>query len=180
MLNSRRGVGFHSREAIENYTAAANKSLGEFLFGNRRRRNRPMTTPYYAGMVFGRIAGIGLDQRNFEKHSLHRTKAALIYRRTGNLHAVQLLLGQILALTRTNDKRGCGSSAWAPLYCRLCRYRLLFAPDVLHARTVEDAVDHKGQPVPAGASRFHRGWRSRRHTVSVGSCTLEGGRIDVR
>jgi hypothetical protein len=105
-------------------------------------------------MVFGRIASIGLDQRNFGKHSLHRTKAALIYRRTGNLHAVQLLLGQILALTRTNDKRGCGGSAWAPLYSRFCRYRLLFEPDVLHARTVEDAVDHKGQPVyprvPAG------------------------------
>jgi hypothetical protein len=44
MLNPRRGVGFHSREAIKNYTAAANKSLGEFLFGNRRRRDRPMTS----------------------------------------------------------------------------------------------------------------------------------------
>ena len=50
-------------------------------------------------MIFGRIASIGLDKRNFGKHSLHRTKAALIYR-PGNLHVVRLLLGQILALTR--------------------------------------------------------------------------------
>jgi integrase len=86
-------VGFHTREAIENYIAAANKSPGEFLFGSRRRRDRPITTPKYAGMVFRRIASIGLDQRYFGKHSLRRTKAALIYRRTGNLRAVQLLLG---------------------------------------------------------------------------------------
>ena len=39
------------------------------------------------------IAGIGLDPRLFGTHSLRRTKATLIYRRTGNLRAVQLLLG---------------------------------------------------------------------------------------
>ena len=39
------------------------------------------------------IAAIGLDPRSFGTHSLRRTKAALIYRRTGNLRAVQLLLG---------------------------------------------------------------------------------------
>ena len=131
-------------------------------------------------MTFGRIASIGLDQRNFGKHSLPN-QSGLIYRRMGNLHAVQLSLEQILALTRTNDKRGCGGSAWAPLCCRLCRYRLLFEPDVLHARTVEDAVDHKGQPVyprvPAGpiADGDHAA-----HTVSVGWYSPEGGRIDVR
>jgi integrase len=39
------------------------------------------------------IAGIGLDPRLFGTHSLRQTKATLIYRRTGNLRAVQLLLG---------------------------------------------------------------------------------------
>jgi integrase len=39
------------------------------------------------------IASIGLDPLNFGTHSLRRTKATLIYRRTGNLRAVQLLLG---------------------------------------------------------------------------------------
>jgi integrase len=39
------------------------------------------------------VAGIGLDLAKFGTHSLRRTKAVLIYRRTGNLRAVQLLLG---------------------------------------------------------------------------------------
>jgi integrase len=39
------------------------------------------------------IAGIGLEPKLFGSHSLRRTKATLIYRRTGNLRAVQLLLG---------------------------------------------------------------------------------------
>jgi integrase len=39
------------------------------------------------------IASIGLDSNRFGTHSLRRTKATLIYRRTGNLRAVQLLLG---------------------------------------------------------------------------------------
>jgi len=36
---------------------------------------------------------IGLDPGLYGTHSLRRTKASLIYRRTGNLRAVQLLLG---------------------------------------------------------------------------------------
>jgi integrase len=43
----------------------------------------------------GWIASIGLDPSLFGTHSLRRTKVLLIYRRTGNLRAVQLLLGHI-------------------------------------------------------------------------------------
>ena len=39
------------------------------------------------------IGSVGLDPRLFGTHSLRRTKATLIYRRTGNLRAIQLLLG---------------------------------------------------------------------------------------
>ena len=39
------------------------------------------------------LIGIGLDPHLYGTHSLRRTKATLIYRRTGNLRAVQLLLG---------------------------------------------------------------------------------------
>ena len=52
-----------------------------------------MTTRQYARLVSEWIAGIGLDPHVFATHSLRRTKATLIYRRTGNLRAVQLLLG---------------------------------------------------------------------------------------
>jgi site-specific recombinase XerD len=52
-----------------------------------------VTTKQYARLVHEWIASIGLDPAKFGTHSLRRTKAVLIYRRTGNLRAVQLLLG---------------------------------------------------------------------------------------
>lgn len=39
------------------------------------------------------VAGIGLDPRKYGTHSLRRTKAAQIYKKTDNLRAAQLLLG---------------------------------------------------------------------------------------
>jgi integrase len=52
-----------------------------------------MTTRQYARLVGHWIASIGLDPLKFGTHSLRRTKATLIYRRTGNLRAVQLFIG---------------------------------------------------------------------------------------
>ena len=71
----------------------ANKKPGEFLFTGRRGPELSMTTRQYARLVSEWIGSIGLDPRLFGTHSLRRTKATLIYRRTGNLRAVQLLLG---------------------------------------------------------------------------------------
>jgi len=44
-------------------------------------------------LISGWVGSIGLDPKLFGTHSLRRTKAALIYRQTGNLSAVQLVLG---------------------------------------------------------------------------------------
>lgn len=52
-----------------------------------------MTTRQYARLVDEWIAAIGLAPAAYGTHSLRRTKAALIYRKTGNIRAVQLLLG---------------------------------------------------------------------------------------
>src|SRR5438270_11318214 len=82
-----------TREAIDNYIDAARKKPGEYLFGCHRGRARTITTRQYARLVCQWIASIGLDPSFFGTHSLRRTKATLIYRRTGNLRAVQLLLG---------------------------------------------------------------------------------------
>jgi integrase len=82
-----------TRQAVDDYLRAASKKPGEFLFMSRRGIGRCMTTRQYARLVSGWIAGIGLDSQLFGTHSLRRTKATLIYRRTGNLRAVQLLLG---------------------------------------------------------------------------------------
>jgi integrase len=79
-------------EAIDVYLKAYNKKRGEFLFTGLGGR-RAMSTRNYARLVAEWIGGIGLDPRFFGTHSLRRTKATLIYRRTGNLRAVQLLLG---------------------------------------------------------------------------------------
>jgi integrase len=49
--------------------------------------------PKYARLLTDWVASIGLDPRVFGTHSLRRTKATLIYRRAGNLRAVQLLPG---------------------------------------------------------------------------------------
>jgi integrase len=82
-----------TRQAADDYLKAAGKKPGEFLFTSRRRPGQAMTTRQYARLVSEWIAGIGLDPHVFGTHSLRRTKATLIYRRTGNLRAVQLLLG---------------------------------------------------------------------------------------
>ena len=66
---------------------------GQFLFPGRRGAARSISTRQYARLVSAWIAGIGLDPHLFGTHSLRRTKASPIYRRTGNLRAVQILLG---------------------------------------------------------------------------------------
>ena len=82
----------HTRQAIDDYLKASGKKPGEFLFTSSKS-GRSMTPRQYGRLVSGWFAGIGLDPHLFGTHSLRRTKATLIYRRTGNLRAVQLLLG---------------------------------------------------------------------------------------
>jgi integrase len=82
-----------TREAVDIYLRASGKMSGQFLFTGRRNPARNISTRQYAQLLSHWIAGIGLDPKLFGTHSLRRTKATLIYRRTGNLRAVQLLLG---------------------------------------------------------------------------------------
>src|SRR5882672_6836467 len=82
-----------TRQAVDDYMRIAGKKSGEFMFIGRRDPGRNMSTRQYARLVSDWIAKIGLDPHLFGTHSLRRTKATLIYRRSGNLRAVQLLLG---------------------------------------------------------------------------------------
>jgi integrase len=82
-----------TRQAVDDYLKVTGKVAGGFLFTSRRLPSEAMTTRQYARLVAEWFAGIGLDPHVFSTHSLRRTKATLIYRRTGNLRAVQLLLG---------------------------------------------------------------------------------------
>jgi integrase len=81
-----------TRQAIDEYLRLTGRKPGQFLFAGRGDRGG-LTTRQYARLVQEWVASIGLDPAKFGTHSLRRTKAVLIYRRTGNLRAVQLLLG---------------------------------------------------------------------------------------
>jgi integrase len=83
-----------TRMAIDEYLKLTGRKSGQFLFSGRSDGARGPTTRQYARLVQEWVASIGLDPATkFGTHSLRRTKAVLIYRRTGNLRAVQLLLG---------------------------------------------------------------------------------------
>ncbi|MDH3234914.1 MAG: tyrosine-type recombinase/integrase [Alphaproteobacteria bacterium] len=82
-----------ARQSIDDYLMATGKKPGDYLFTGRRGKERYLTTRQFARLLSEWIAGIGLEPSLFGTHSLRRTKATLIYRRTGNLRAVQLLLG---------------------------------------------------------------------------------------
>jgi integrase len=74
-----------TRQSIDDYLKAANKRSGDFLFTGRRGPETSMTTRHYARLVSDWIGSVGLDPRLVGTHSPRRTKATLIYRRTGNL-----------------------------------------------------------------------------------------------
>ncbi len=82
-----------TRMAIDDYLKASQRKAGDYMFTGRGGRDRCLTTRQEARLVSEWVAGVGLDASIFGTHSLRRTKATLIYRRTGNLRAVQLLLG---------------------------------------------------------------------------------------
>jgi integrase len=65
----------------------------DFVFPSRLRRSPRLSTRQYARIVRRWVGEIGLDPAAYGTHTLRRTKAFLIYRRTKNLRAVQLLLG---------------------------------------------------------------------------------------
>jgi integrase len=87
------GLTESTRQAIDDYLRATGKKPGDRLFTGRRGPGCNLTTRQYARLLSGWLSGIGVDPHLFGTHSLRRTKATLIYRRTGNLRAVQLLLG---------------------------------------------------------------------------------------
>ena len=82
-----------TRQSTDDYLNVAQRRPGDYLFSGRPAGERHLSTRQYARLVSEWIEGIGLVSSLFGTHSLRRTKATLIYRRTGNLRAVQLLLG---------------------------------------------------------------------------------------
>jgi integrase len=67
--------------------------LDDYAFPSRTDHARHMSTRQYARLVEEWVTAIGLRREDYGTHSLRRTKASIIYKATGNLRAVQLLLG---------------------------------------------------------------------------------------
>ncbi len=65
----------------------------DWLFPSRLHKGEHLTTRQYARLVDRWVEMAGLDASAYGTHSLRRTKVAMIYKRTGNLRACQLLLG---------------------------------------------------------------------------------------
>ena len=82
-----------TRDSISNWIKYADLDMSDYLFKSRLSSSPHISTRQYAWIVGGWVAEIGLDAANYGTHSMRRTKASLIYRRTKNLRAVQLLLG---------------------------------------------------------------------------------------
>lgn len=68
-------------------------SLDDYAFPSRVDHTDHLSTRQYARLLEEWVTAVGLPRQDYGTHSLRRTKAALIYKRTGNLRAVQILLG---------------------------------------------------------------------------------------
>lgn len=82
-----------TRETLTAWLKLRGLRASDWLFPSRSRPGEHLTTRQYGRLVDEWVALIGLDPAGYGTHSLRRTKVALIYRRTGNLRACQLLLG---------------------------------------------------------------------------------------
>jgi site-specific recombinase XerD len=83
-----------TREALASWLRLGGSRSNDWLFPSRSRRGDHLTTRQYGRLLDDWVALIGLDPAAYGTHSLRRTKVALLYKRTGNLRACQLLLGQ--------------------------------------------------------------------------------------
>ncbi|MFY9328229.1 MAG: tyrosine-type recombinase/integrase [Georgfuchsia sp.] len=82
-----------TRDAVAAWMAKANLKSDQYLFPSRLHNSQHVSTRQYARIVHQWVGSIGLDSSAYGTHTMRRTKATLIYRRTKNLRAVQLLLG---------------------------------------------------------------------------------------
>lgn len=82
-----------SRDALSAWLALRGKRADDWLFPSRSRHGDHLTTRQYARLVAEWVTMIDLEPRAYGTHSLRRTKVALLYKKTGNLRACQLLLG---------------------------------------------------------------------------------------
>jgi integrase len=82
-----------TREALASWLALRGRRTDDWLFPSRSRHGDHITTRQYARLVDRWVQLVDLEPGAYGTHSLRRTKVALVYKKTGNLRACQLLLG---------------------------------------------------------------------------------------
>ena len=82
-----------ARQALDAWIRHTHLQTDDFLFPSRCKKAAHLSTRQYARIVGRWVTSIQLDRSAYGTHTMRRTKPTLIYRRTGNLRAVQLLLG---------------------------------------------------------------------------------------
>ena len=82
-----------ARSSILAWLERRGGTVDDFVFPSRIDHDRHISTRQYARLVDEWVTSIGLRREDYGTHSLRRTKAAIIYKQTGNLRAVQILLG---------------------------------------------------------------------------------------
>jgi integrase len=86
-------IAEQSRNSVEAWLPILRATGSRYLFPSGLHASPHISTRQYARLVHRWVEGIGLESAIYGTHSMRRTKAAQIYRKTGNLRAVQLLLG---------------------------------------------------------------------------------------
>lgn len=82
-----------ARRSLEAWLERQRHNILDLVFPSRIDDLGHLSTRQYARLVDEWAAIIGLDQREYETHSMRRTMASLIYKTAGNLRAVQILHG---------------------------------------------------------------------------------------
>jgi integrase len=82
-----------TRKSVAEWIKLSELKSDAFLFPSRIHDSLHLSTRQYARIVNDWVEEIGLDPTSYGTHTMRRTKPTLIYRRTKNLRAVQLLLG---------------------------------------------------------------------------------------
>jgi len=82
-----------TQQCLSQWICIKELSASDFLFPSPRKAGHHICYHYYANIVKNWVSTLGLDITQYGTHSLRRTKASLIYAKTKNLRAIQLLLG---------------------------------------------------------------------------------------
>ena len=140
-----------TREALSVWLKLRGPRQDDWLFPSRTRAGEHMSTRHYAWLVQEWVALIDLEPKAYGTHSLRRTKVAMLYKKTGNMRACQLLLGhrKLESTVRYLGIEVDDAIAMSE-QVDLSRYR----PRPLRSRALSPASGHHEPPLWVGKATF--------------------------